>query len=111
MTNRTPLTCLNQFSVPLLCLALLAVAPVACQGETWEGYEKINFQVAGRQAFLIAPKTPAASKPWIWRTEFFGHEPQADKALLAKGFHVGYINVQNLYGGPQAMEAMDAMYA
>ena len=52
----------------------------------------------------------AQGKPWIWRTEFFGHEPQADLALLAKGFHVAYIDVQNLYGAPIALDAMDAMY-
>jgi len=48
----------------------------------------------------LAPTLPAAGKPWIWRTEFFGHEPQADLALLAQGFHVVYVNVQNMYGAP-----------
>ena len=52
---------------------------------------------------MVKPKSPAPGKPWIWRTEFFGHEPQADIALLEKGFHVAYIDVQNLYGAPVAM--------
>lgn len=34
--------------------------------------------------------------------EFFGHEPQADIVLTAKGFHIAYVNVQNLYGSPTA---------
>lgn len=81
------------------------------RSEEWEGWQKINFQVDGRNAFLIAPREVAAGKPWIWRTEFFGHEPQADLRLLERGFHVAYIDMQNLYGGPEAMDAMDAMYA
>jgi pimeloyl-ACP methyl ester carboxylesterase len=31
--------------------------------------------------------------------------------LLRRGFHVGYVNVQNMYGAPSAMEPMDAFYA
>lgn len=97
-----------------LPLALVLLAWMSTQGtyaETWEGWEKQSFQVAGRSAFLIVPKQAAAGRPWIWRTEFFGHEPQGDKALLEKGFHVAYVDVQNLYGAPKALDAMDAMYA
>jgi len=77
----------------------------------WQGYERIDFTVSDRAAWLVKPKQVAAGSPWIWRTEFFGHEPQADIALLEKGFHVAYINVQNLYGAPIAMKAMDDYYA
>ena len=62
----------------------------------WQGYEKQEFVVEGHNAFVVFPKAPAAGKPWIWRTEFFGHEPQADLALLGQGFHVAYVDVQNL---------------
>ena len=77
----------------------------------WQGYERVDFTVSERAAWLVKPKQVAAGSPWIWRTEFFGHEPQADIALLAKGFHVAYLNVQNLYGAPVAMKAMDDYYA
>lgn len=80
-------------------------------GAEWEGYEKRDFVVQGRNAFVIVPKKAAAGNPWIWRTEFFGHEPQADLALLGHGFHVAYIDVQNMYGAPLAMGYMDAMWA
>lgn len=100
-----------KMSAHVLAGLMLFTAASLARGEEWEGWEKINFQVDGRAAFLIAPKQPAASRPWIWRTEFFGHEPQADQELLKRGFHVAYINVQNLYGGPEAMKAMDAMFA
>jgi pimeloyl-ACP methyl ester carboxylesterase/lysophospholipase L1-like esterase len=76
----------------------------------WKGFERSDFTVAGRTALLVRPKTPAPGNPWIWRTEFFGHEPQGDIALLGKGFHVAYINLQNLYGAPVAIEAMDSFH-
>ena len=76
----------------------------------WSGYRRLDFTVDGRAALLVMPKEAAKGKPWIWRTEFFGHEPQGDIALLGKGFHVAYISVQDIYGAPVGMKHMDAMY-
>jgi pimeloyl-ACP methyl ester carboxylesterase/lysophospholipase L1-like esterase len=76
----------------------------------WNGYERVDLILGGHAALLIRPKSPAAGKPWIWRTEFFGHEPQADVALLGRGWHVAYVDVQNLYGAPPAMRRMDDYY-
>lgn len=84
----------------------IASAVKDAKTSTWNGYERLDFKISGRAALLVKPKSPAPGSPWIWRTEFFGHEPQADIALLGKGFHVGYIDVQNLYGAPAAMIAM-----
>lgn len=74
------------------------------------GYKKHDFSVNGRDALLVFPEKALPGKPWYWRTEFFGHEPQVDLELLRRGFHVGYVNVQNMYGAPAAMEHMDAFY-
>lgn len=76
----------------------------------WHGFKRLDMVVDGRDAVLVCPETPAAGRPWIWRTEFFGHEPQADLGLLARGFHVVWIDVQNLYGGPLSMEVMDRFH-
>lgn len=76
----------------------------------WNGYKQLNFEVDGRACLLVEPKKPAPGNPWIWRTEFFGHEPQGDLALLALGYHVAYMDVQNMYGSPTAMGHMDAFY-
>ncbi|MDR2980671.1 MAG: alpha/beta fold hydrolase [Puniceicoccales bacterium] len=76
----------------------------------WNGFAREDFSVDGRKCLLVRPQTTAAGSPWIWRTEFFGHEPQADIALLKKGFHVAYIDVQNLYGAPGALDAMQAFH-
>lgn len=92
-------------------LLLLTRLAVSARCEDWNGYELTKFNVEGRGALIVVPKTPAPGKPWIWRTEFFGIDPQADIALLGKGFHVGYIDVGGLFGAPVALDAMDKFYA
>jgi pimeloyl-ACP methyl ester carboxylesterase len=76
----------------------------------WRGGERHDFTCDGRKAILVCPAQPAAGRPWIWRMEFFDHEPQADAALLAKGWHVAYLDVQNLYGSKTALDAMDVFH-
>ncbi|MBS0262875.1 MAG: alpha/beta fold hydrolase [Planctomycetes bacterium] len=113
-------------SVRWLCCVVAILACVAVSDRTaraqaaggapeirkseWNGYERRDFTIDGRACLLVLPKQPAAGHPWIWRTEFFGHEPQADIALLGKGFHVAYMDVQNMYGAPVALDHMDKYY-
>jgi pimeloyl-ACP methyl ester carboxylesterase len=78
---------------------------------TWNGYERLEFTVEGRTCQLVLPATPAPGRPWIWRTEFVDTEPQADLALLARGWHVGYMDVKAMYGAPRAIALMGAFYA
>jgi pimeloyl-ACP methyl ester carboxylesterase len=96
--------------IPMRLLLFFLTASIA-QAADWNGFENLDFTVAERKARLVRPTAPAQGQPWIWRTEFFGHEPQADIALLKKGYHVAYIEVQNLYGSATALDAMDAFYA
>ncbi len=77
----------------------------------WNGYERIDFTLAGRPCILVLPKTPAPGKPWIWRTEFFGHEPQVDLALLERGWFVAYMDAKNMYGSRKAMALFGEFYA
>lgn len=81
------------------------------QIKDWHGFVCHEFTVKDRPALLVLPKKEAPGKPWIWRTEFFGHEPQLDIALLKQGYAVAYIDMQNMHGAPCAMEIMDAYYA
>jgi pimeloyl-ACP methyl ester carboxylesterase/lysophospholipase L1-like esterase len=77
---------------------------------SWFGFNQLQFVVDGRNCLLVIPKDRAVGRPWIWRTEFFGHEPQADLALLSNGWHVAYMDVQNLYGAPAGLDHMDRFY-
>jgi len=77
----------------------------------WNGFDRLDFKVEGRACLLVVPTTPAPGRPWIWRTEFFDHDPQADIALLARGWHVAYMDVQAMYGAPKAIALMGSFYA
>lgn len=94
-----------------VCLLLPSLLFAEDKTSVWEGYQRLDFAIDGRECLLVTPKTPAKGNPWIWRMEFFGHEPQADVELLAKGYHVAYMNVQNMYGSPMALDHMDQFYA
>lgn len=103
-------------------LAVIPMAPALAQSPPqtevkilkegdFQGFRRIDFKSGERDALLVFPEKSLPGNPWYWRTEFFGHEPQADTELLRRGFHVAYLNVQNLYGAPKALDAMDAFYA
>ncbi|WP_349313989.1 alpha/beta hydrolase [Chitinophaga sp. MM2321] len=83
----------------------------AAVNSTWLGFKRTDITIDGRNCIIIEPEKSAPGKPWIWRTEFFGHEPQGDSTLAAKGFHVVYMDVQDMYGAPAALDHMDKFYA
>lgn len=76
----------------------------------WNGYDRCDFLCDGRKCILVMPKESAKGKPWIWRARFFGHEPQADLALLARGFHLAYMDVVEMFGNPEAVAHWNALY-
>ncbi len=76
----------------------------------WNKSLRLDFAVDGRACTLVVPNKPAKGNPWIWRTEFFGAFPEADVALLGKGYYVAYMNLENMYGAPVAIAHMDRFY-
>lgn len=77
----------------------------------WQGYEREDFTFQGRAASIVYPKKAAPGNPWIWRPQFFEHEPQVDLELISRGFAAVFIKMDDMYGSPKAMEIMDAFYA
>ena len=95
----------------------LALTGTAFTGElpplppaVWKGYPEEEFMVADHNCRLVQPKIFASGRPWIWRPEFFGAFAQADQALLEKGWALAYMDMNNLFGSPPAMELMDQFY-
>jgi len=90
------------------------VSPVGAAFEgkrtTWHGYDRYDFTHDGRKCIVVTPKAPAPNRPWIWRARFFGHEPQTDLALLKRGYHLAYIDVGGLFGGPAAVGHWNAFH-
>ncbi|HEY1062559.1 MAG TPA: alpha/beta hydrolase [Daejeonella sp.] len=76
----------------------------------WNGFEIIEFKFNGVDAKIVFPKKPNSTKNWIWRTQFWAHEPQTDIALLNQGFHVVYVDVVDLYGNTVALNRLSDFY-
>lgn len=98
----------------ILCWWLIAPLFSFGQGDTQpsqrNGFEKLAFSFEGRDAWLIKPHTPAEQRPWIWRAHFPDWHTSMDSILLTRGFHVAYINTNDLYGHPIAMQIWDRFY-
>ena len=105
------------------CCLLLLFATVAAgpaQGHSnkpwsgnksdWMGFTRYDFSVEGRRCWVVTPHSPAEGRPWVWRARFFGHQPQADIALLREGFHITYCDVAGLFGSPRAVGHWNAFY-
>ena len=82
----------------------------ALETTDYHGFTRYDFVVDGCNAILVAPAQALPGKPWIWRAEFFDAFPGIDLALLAKGFHLAYIQVGNTFGSPDALKHWDVFY-
>ncbi len=77
----------------------------------WHGFDQEVFQFDGHKAHIVIPKKPLYGYPWIWRARFPNWHIEMDSILLHSGFHIAYINTNNLYGSPMAMDVWDKFYA
>jgi len=74
------------------------------------GYSCADFMMNGRDCKVVRPKWAAPGHPWVWRARFWGHEPQADIALLERGYHIVYRDEVELFGNKEAVSGWDAFY-
>ncbi|SFI27475.1 SGNH/GDSL hydrolase family protein [Planctomicrobium piriforme] len=105
----------------LFACALVAVGTAAVAAESdapfpgtksnWNGFDRYDFEVAGKPVLVVCPQQSAAGKPWVWHGEFFGHKPAPDIALLKQGFHVVYMKVPDMLGAPDAVKSWEAFYS
>lgn len=79
--------------------------------EVWKGFEIETFNFEGRTAWIKKPKTPKPGNPWVWRAHFPDWHTQTDSILLERGFHVVYINTNNMYGSPASMQIWDNFHS
>ena len=86
-------------------------APFPGKKSVWNGYDRYDFPVDGKNLMVVVPKQAASGKPWVWHGEFFGHKPAPDIALLGRGFHIVYLSVPNMLGCPDAVGHWNKAYA
>lgn len=88
----------------------VAAAPLEAKHSEWNGYDRYDFVVNGKEGLVVAPKHSAPGNPWVWHGEFFGHKPAPDIALLGKGFHIVYLKVPDMLGCPDAVQEWNHWY-
>ena len=95
----------------LLIAASLITFSADAEETTWRGFQRIDFSVAERPAYVVVPQAAAPGRPWVWRARFSGYHAEMDEALVRRGFHIGYVDVAGLFGSPQAVAIGDAFYS
>jgi sialidase-1 len=97
----------------ILILLISAFPPVKGQDKTsqWKGFEKVQLTIDGHEAYYVKPQHALAGNPWVWRASFPDWHTEIDSILLTKGFYVVFVNVDNQYGSPAALQVWDKFYA
>jgi alpha-L-fucosidase len=89
---------------------MLALHSMVQRRGDFHGFEMLEFKWAGAACKIVFPRVVAAGRPWVWRARFWGHEPQFDRAMLERGWHVVYCDVAGLLGGPEAIKRWGSFY-
>ena len=58
---------------------------------TWNGFKRLDFELAGREAILVIPDQAVEGKKWMLKTEYFGAFPNFEIEMLRQGYHLAYI--------------------
>ena len=90
--------------------ASLVSAQYPGKSTVWHGFTKYDFQIDRRNARIVVPEKAAPGKPWVWRARFPDWHYQMDSILIRKGFHVVYIDTDELLGSPGCVEIWNGFY-
>ena len=55
---------------------------------TWNGFKRLDFQLAEREAILIVPHQPREDGKWLLKTEYFDSLMLLEKALKNGSFFI-----------------------
>ena len=58
---------------------------------TWNGFQRLDFQLNGRDAILIVPEKAVEGKKWLLKTEYFDAFPNFEIEMVRRGYHLAYI--------------------
>lgn len=107
---------MNHQSIRLYCILTLVIISLSTFGQIhenttqWKGFEKVSFRFEDRDAWFIKPRQPAKGNPWVWRAHFPDWHTDIDSILVSRGFHIAYINTNNLFASPEAMLVWNRFY-
>lgn len=94
----------------LLTRTTLITAQTAEKATSWKGFEKVEFTFENRAAWFVKPNKAIDGNPWVWRAHFPTWHTEMDSILLSRGFHIAYVNTNDMFAHPQAMQVWDNFY-
>lgn len=72
--------------------------------DIWKGFSRERMQFDGREAWIVKPTKPLEGKPWIWKAYFPDWHTDMDSILISRGFHLAYLETNDMFGSPAAMQ-------
>ena len=93
-----------------LSLLIAAAITLAASSAAFAEVASEQITIEGKTLSLKVPEQAAPGKPWLWVGEFAGHLRSLEDALVAKGWHVAYVNVSNQFGSPASMAVWEKVY-
>lgn len=104
----------KSFAWNLLAVLALSATYISAQipekATQWKGFEKVEFTFQDRNAWYVKPEKSIDGNPWVWRAHFPTWHTDMDSILLSRGFHVAYVNTNDMFAHPKAMQVWDAFY-
>ena len=79
--------------------------------DLWHGFQRSHFVFHNKPAWIVKPARPLEGNPWIWNAHFPDWHTDIDSILLSRGFHVVYLNTNDMYGSPAAMQIWDDFFS
>lgn len=86
------------------CFILMAQTPTAVTRDNWHGYTRERALFEGREAWIVKPVKELPGKPWIWKAYFPDWHTDVDSILLSRGFHLAYLEANDMFGSTAAMQ-------
>lgn len=95
-----------------LLLLLMGTSELSAQARIsqWKGFTRHDMSFEERPLRIIVPDQALPGNPWLWRARFPDWHTEADSMLVAAGFHLVYLNTDNLYGSPEAVASWNSLY-
>jgi sialidase-1 len=79
--------------------------------DSWHGFARQKFDFEGREAWIVQPEKPLEGKPWIWKAYFPDWHTDMDSILLQRGFHLAYLETNDMFGSPVAMQLWNRFHS
>ncbi|CAG5074343.1 hypothetical protein DYBT9623_05052 [Dyadobacter sp. CECT 9623] len=102
---------IQQLILLIICLSgRISYAQIVEKETSWKGFDKIEFTFENREAWYVKPAKAIPGNPWVWRAHFPTWHTEMDSILLSRGFHIAYVNTNDMFAHPEAMQVWDAFY-